>query len=69
MVPARKGIPENEKADERAKLAADEPDSHGVEWLQYADRYGRRPMPLPLAHLKRGVSEKKWPEANAWADS
>ena len=66
--PAHKGIPGNEKAGEWAKLAADEPDSHGVEWLQFADRYGRRSMPLPryLAHLKREISEKKWPEAKAW---
>jgi ribonuclease HI len=31
--PAHKGVPGNEKADEWAKLAADEPDSRGVEWL------------------------------------
>jgi hypothetical protein len=36
----------------------------------YADRYGRRPMPLPraLAHLKREISEKKWSEARRWAE-
>jgi ribonuclease HI len=68
--PAHKGIPGNEKADERAKLAAEEPGSHGVEYRQYSDRYGRRPMPLPrsLAHLKREISEKKWSEARRWAE-
>jgi len=57
----RQGIPGNEKADEWTRLEADEPDSHGAEWLQYADRYGGRPMTLPrsLAHLKREISEKK----------
>jgi hypothetical protein len=60
--PAHKGIIGNEKADEWAKLAAEEPDAHGVEWLGYADRYGRRSMPLPrsLANIKREISEKKW---------
>jgi hypothetical protein len=69
--PAHKGIPGNEKADEWAKLAADEPDYHGAEWMQYADRYGRRPISLPrsLAHLKREISEKNWQEAKMWADS
>jgi ribonuclease HI len=32
--PAHKGVPENEKADNWAKLVAEEPDAHGVEWLQ-----------------------------------
>jgi hypothetical protein len=51
----------NEKADEWAKLAGEEPDAHGVGWLQG----GARPMSLPgsLAHLKREISEKKWAEA------
>jgi len=31
--PAHKGVPGNEKADEWAKLAAEEPDARGVEWL------------------------------------
>jgi len=35
--PAHKGVPGNEKADAWAKLAADEPDAHGVEWLAHAD--------------------------------
>jgi hypothetical protein len=53
--PAHKEVPGREKADEWAKLAADEPDAHGVEWLRYSDRTGARPMPLPrsLARFKR----------------
>jgi ribonuclease HI len=43
--PAHKGIVGNEKADEWAKISADEPDAHGVEWLNYADREGKRAMP------------------------
>jgi len=52
----------NEKADEWVKLAAEEPDAHGVKWLGYSDRVEARAMPLPrsLAHLQREVSEKKW---------
>jgi hypothetical protein len=63
--PAHKGVPGNEKADEWAKLAAEEPDARGVERL----KEGARPMPLPrsLAHLKRDISEKKWAEARQWA--
>jgi hypothetical protein len=69
--PANKGVPGNETADEWAKLAAEKSDARRVEWKQYKDRYGRRPMPLPrsLADLKRDISEKKWQEANMWADS
>jgi len=69
--PAHKGIAGNEKADEWAKIAAEEPDTHGVEWLNYD--YGShaevRAMPLPqsLANLKRDISEKKWVEARQWA--
>jgi len=40
MVPNHKGIASNEKADEWAKLVAETPDKHGVEWLLYQDRYG-----------------------------
>jgi hypothetical protein len=62
---AHEGAPGNEKADEWAKLAAEEPDARGVEWLMGE----ARPMPLPrsLAHLKREISEKKWAEARQWA--
>ena len=31
--PAHKGVAGNEKADEWAKIAAEEPDARGVEWL------------------------------------
>jgi hypothetical protein len=61
----------NEKVDEWAKLAAEEPDAHGVEWLGYADRYGGWPMPLPrcLANIKREISAKNWNEARRWAEN
>jgi len=36
--PGHSEIEGNEKADKWAKLAADEPDSHGVEWFGYNDR-------------------------------
>jgi len=67
--PAHKGIKGNEKADEWTKLAAEEPDTRGVEWLCYSDRMEARPMPLPrpLANLKREISEKKWVDARRWA--
>ena len=60
--PAHKGIAGNEKAEEWAKIAAEEPDTHGVEWLNYSDRTEVRPMPLPrfLANLKQEISEKNW---------
>jgi ribonuclease HI len=54
--PAHKGIPGNEKANEWAKLAAENPDARGVE-----------PLPRSLAYLKREISEKKWAEAGQWA--
>jgi len=67
--PAHKGIAGNEKADEWAKIAAEEPDTRGAEWLSYSDRVEARAMPLPrsLANVKREVSEKKWVEARQWA--
>ena len=63
--PAHKGIEGNEKADEWAKIAAEEPDTRGVEWLSYSDRIDARPMPLPrsLGNLKREITDKKWAEA------
>jgi len=67
--PAHKDIPGNEIADGWAKQAASEPDDHGVEWLQHADKYGRRSMPpTSLANLRRRASEKKWPEARSWCE-
>jgi len=67
--PAHKGVAGNEKADGWAKIAAEEPDTRGVEWLNYPDRTEVRAMPLPrsLANLKREISEKKWVEARQWA--
>ena len=67
--PAHKGVEGNEKADEWAKLAAEEPDTHGAEWLNYQDRTEVRPMPLPrsLANLKREITDMKWAEARKWA--
>jgi len=64
--PAHKGIASNKKADEWAKIATEEPVTHGVEWLNY-DYDGRsevRAMPLPRsrANLGREISEKKWVE-------
>jgi len=35
--PAYKGVAGNEKADEWANIAAEEPDTRGVEWLSYLD--------------------------------
>jgi len=59
--PAHKGIAGNEKADERARIAAEGPDPYGVEWLAYSDRTEERATPLPrsLANLKREIEEKR----------
>jgi len=70
--PAHEGVEGNEKADEWAKLAAEEPDARGVEgleWFTYWDRPEERSMPLPrsLANIKREITEKKWAEARKWA--
>jgi len=63
------GIAGNEKAYEWAKIAAEVPDTRGVEWLSYSDRVEARAMPLPrsLTNIKREISEKKWVEARQWA--
>jgi ribonuclease HI len=63
--PAHEGIAGNEKVDEWAKLAVEEPDTYGVEWLTRADGYERRLMPQlrSLVNLKWEISEKKWVEA------
>jgi len=67
--PAHEGVEGNEKADEWAKLAAEEPDARGVEWWTYSDRPEERLMPLPrsLANIKQEIAEKKWAEARQWA--
>jgi len=67
--PAHKGIAGKEKADEWAKIAAEEPVTHRVEWLSYSDRTEVWAMPLPrsFANLKQEISEKKWAEARQWA--
>ena len=66
--PAHKGIPGNEVADEWAKLAASEPDGHGVEWLARADGTRLPERATSLAHLRRRATEKKWPEARSWCE-
>ena len=68
--PAHEGVEGDEKLDEWAKQAAEEPDARGVEWLRYGDRYGVRCMPLPrsLANLRREIAEKKWGEAKSWTE-
>jgi len=66
--PAHEGITGNEKADEWAKVAAGQPETHGVEWLTVDNRPRRMP-PVSLACLSRQVAEKKWKEAKDWAYS
>jgi len=58
--PAHEGVEGNEQADRWAKLAADEPDTPGVEWPE-------RVRPRSLANIRREISEKKWAEAREWA--
>ena len=55
-----KGASGNEKADEWAKLAAEEPDARGAEAHVM-------PLLMSLAHLNREISEKKWAEVKQWA--
>ena len=50
--PAHEGIAGNEKADEWAKVAAGQPETHGVEWLTIDNRPRRMP-PVSLARLSR----------------
>ena len=68
--PAHEGVEGNEKADEWAKQAAEEPDARGVEWLRYGDQYGARRMspPRSRANLRREIAEKEWAEARSWAE-
>jgi len=69
--PAHKGVAGNKKADEWAKIAAEDPDTRGVEWLRYScggrTEVRAKPLPHSLANLKREMSEKKWAEARQWA--
>jgi len=47
--PSHQGIEGNEVADEWAKLTADEPDAHGVEWFDFRDPSGQvRKRKFPL---------------------
>jgi len=57
-----------EKADEWAKLAAEEPNARGMEWLRYLgwDEVRAIPPTRSFAHLKREVTEKQV-EARQWA--
>ena len=58
--PVREGVEGNEQADRWAKLAANEPDTLGVEWPEEA-------RPRSLANIRREISEKKWMEVRQWA--
>jgi len=68
--PAHEGVEGDGKAGKEAKLAAEEPEGRGVEWLGHTDRYGRRGMPPPrsIANIRRGVAERKWAEARSWSE-
>jgi len=63
--PAHKEVIGNEKADEWAKIAAAQPNTHGVEWLNSSGQMQvwAAPLPRSLANLKWEISEKKWAEA------
>jgi len=61
--PGHQGIEGNEIADEWAKLAANQPDAHGVEWFSFRNprakaKKRRFPLPRSLANVKRGFSER-----------
>jgi len=57
--PSHCGVEGNEKADEWAKQAADEPDARGVEWHRYMDRCGRKSAPpCSLAQVLRGQVDR-----------
>ena len=61
---SHQGIEGNEIADEWAKLAADEPDAHGVEWFSIRNPDGSHserkfPLPRSLANAKRDFAEQK----------
>jgi len=70
--PSHQGIEGSEVADGWAKLAADEPDAHGVEWFSTTNpdaSVSERKFHLPrsLANAKRGFSEQKWAHPKGWA--
>jgi len=70
--PSHQGIEGNEVADEWAKLAADEPDAHGVEWFTTTNPDGsvserKFPLPRSFANVKRGFTEQKRKDAKDWA--
>jgi len=70
--PSHQGIEGNEIADEWAKLAADEPDAHGVEWFSTTNPDGltsdrKFSLPRSLANVKRGFSEQKRIDTLSWA--
>jgi len=65
--PAHEGVEGNEKADKWAKLAADEPDTQGVESWTYSDQPEETLLPKSLANIRREILEKKWMEARQWA--
>ena len=69
---SHQGVEGNEVADKWAKLAADEPDAHGVEWFSTTNPDGsvstrKFPLPRSLANVKRGFSEQKREDARDWA--
>jgi len=71
VVPHAWGVKGNKKADEWAKLAAEEADARGVEgleWLASSDRPEECSMLLPrsLANIKREIAEKKWAYERQW---
>jgi len=58
--PTQRGVPGNEKADEWARLAAEETGACEVGWMRFSDRCSRRQMPYPgPLHASREISEAK----------
>jgi hypothetical protein len=58
-------VPGDEKADEWAKPAADEPTLKAWNSSDAGTGTGEAASPGPLAHLKRSITETKWKEAKA----
>jgi len=52
--PAHEGVEGNELVDRWAKLAADEPDTPGVEWLE-----GVQPLPLPTLSRQHQAGDRR----------